>query len=151
MKSIIQAIQSTLQGTTYLDRVDNTSIFLTVDPDHIPPEMSFPAIGIQGGPKTYEPIAVKGTTQTLFDARYVVNVFCYTLPSTGATALTGSTSADGLFDLSSRVRAVLQDNALGDSSNLFGRCLEESESEPVTIGDLALYRRGIALEYQRIE
>ena len=147
MKSILSAIKSTLQGSTYLDYVADAGIVIETDDNFLPAHPVLPMITIKDGGITRE----RDSNSSHFFTEYKVNINLWQTLYEDDKSIIGSGSTYGVLDLQEDVDTILHENTLAISGMLDVYCKEESPSEVVELSDLALVRKTMVYTYQRIE
>ena len=149
MKDILQAIQSTLQGSPTLSYVGDSVIVVEIQNDTVPAHGAFPMITLNDGGAEREREWVGNSSGFLSKEKVLINLWQVLLEDD--KSLVGSGSTKGVLDLEADVNTILHCNTLSLASVLDAYCEESGESQMVVLGDLAVVRKTLNYTYLKLE
>ena len=111
MKSILNAIKSTLQSDSTLSYVADAAIVIETDNNYVPVHAAYPMITLKDGAINRERIFTGQSSG--FDVDYSVNVNLSQRLLDDDKSIVGSGSTKGVLDLQTDVNSILHLNTLG--------------------------------------
>jgi len=148
MKETILALKADLTTNGFCDYYSGDNVFLSIDEDLLPRDVTFPAIGIKDGEIDYL-YEEYGTRQKT----YTIDLWVYYEAPTADETHTGSGAAnpDGILGFMKNLVDHLEHNKLGIASIEQGLPLRETPSELFGGEDFFVMRKMLTIEYVRLE
>ena len=146
MKDILTGTKTALQSAASLSYINDTDIYITIDEDLIPNDVTFPAIAIKDGTINYLVQDASGN----WDPDAYVDVIIYQEIKDGDKSImsdTGFPRIYGLIEIAKDVHAVLFDNKLSIADVESVVPVGERGTEVVYTKDLALIKKVITYRY----